>query len=181
MNKDLIIDHLDRILYIVRNVACYRALSKYRNEFKQNYWILIINNFLDMSILEWCKIFGSKREPTHWKSIVVDHDTFRLALLKALNIDNSEWNDYWKNVKSYRDNCIAHHGNSSDINHFPNLDNIIKSSSFYYSFLIEKLRNYGIYYDPDDLDIYFDRFLWQVSKFVDLSYQATKDIEEKVY
>ncbi|MBM4275174.1 MAG: hypothetical protein FJ126_04225 [Deltaproteobacteria bacterium] len=181
MDQDKILDHLIRLLYIIRNVACHRALSKYKSDFKQNYWILIFNNFLDISILEWCKIFGSKIEPTHWRSLVDNHDSFRLGLLKALDIDNSNWDDYWRRVKNYRDKFVAHHENSPGITHYPELDNIIKSSFYYYSYLIEKLREIGIYYEPDDLSDYYEHFLRQASKFADMSYQVTKDIEEKVY
>ncbi len=44
-------EHLFRLVYVVRNAACYKALSQYKDEFEQNWWILIYNNFFDIAIL----------------------------------------------------------------------------------------------------------------------------------
>ena len=79
-------DHIFRLIYVIRNAANYRSLVKYKNDFNQNYWILTFNNFFDLAILEWCKIFGVDSEPTHWKTIVDDHEAFRTGLLNFMKI-----------------------------------------------------------------------------------------------
>ena len=95
-------DHIFRLIYVVRNAANYRSLIKYKDDFDQNYWIQIFNNFFDVAILEWCKIFGTDNEPTHWKTIVDDHASFRKGLLNCTGLDESGWSKYWQEVKDYR-------------------------------------------------------------------------------
>jgi len=179
--KDKLIDYLIRLLYVVRNAACHRALSKYKNQLNQNYWILIFNNFFDIAILDWCKVFGSESEPTHWKNIVDDPSSFRQGLLSALGIDQSNWETYWKDVKDYRDKYLAHHQNDPSRTHYPNLDIAVNSSFYFYKWLINKLKIKHFDFDPYDLKEYYESFISQASKFVEVSYQSTKKIEEEVF
>jgi hypothetical protein len=181
MEKDRIIDHLLRLLYVIRYAACHRALSQYKEEFNQNYWILICNNFLDMAILEWCKVFGSNREKTHWEKLVDDHASFQQGLLKALKIDQSGWEAYRKDIKKYRDKFIAHHQKDPNRTHYPHLDISLDCSFYYYNWLINRLKLCHIFYEPDDLKIYYDCFLSQALRFAEMSYDATKGIEERVF
>jgi len=181
MNKDQILDHLFRLVYVVRKAGCNEALSRYKNNFNQNYWILIYNNFLDIAVMEWCKIFGSYKEPTHWKTVVDDHDIFRQNLLKALNIDDAAWKSYWMSMKDYRDIQVAHHQYNPNVTHYPNLNIALESSFYYYNWLISKLRSLGIHSFPDDLKDYYSRFVDQALNFADVSFQATKDIKERVF
>ena len=181
MQKERIIEHIERLLYVGRNAACFRALSKYKDELNQDYWILIYNNFFDIAILGWCKVFGADSEPTHWKRIVDDYSSFLQDLLDALKINLSGWETYCKDIKKYRDKYIAHHQNYPNRTHYPYLDIALKSSFYYYSWLIIKLELFNIYYVPDDLKDYYDDYLLQISRFAEISYLATKNIEENVY
>ncbi len=122
----------------MRNAACHRALAKYKDELNQNYWILIFNNFLHIAILEWCKVFGSHSQPTHWKKIVDDHSSFRQGLLETLEIRKSDWDAYWKDLKDYRDKFVAHHLVDPNITHYPSLDIALESSFHYYIYLINR-------------------------------------------
>jgi hypothetical protein len=176
MQKDRIIDHIERLLYVARNTACFRALLKYKDELNQDYWIMIYNNFFDIAILGWCKVFGGDIEPTHWKRIVDDHSHFRQNLLTALKVDQSDWETYWKDIKDYRDKFIAHHIIDPNITHFPSLDIALKSSFYYYSWLVNKLELFNIYYVPDDLKDYYDDYLIQISRFAEISYLSTQNI-----
>jgi hypothetical protein len=178
MQKDRIIVHLDRLLYVVRNVACHRALSQYIVENSQNYWKLIFNNFLDVAILEWCKVFGSKREKTHWGKLVDDQVSFHQSLLNALKIDQSGWETYQKDIKTYRDKFIAHHQNDPYRTHRPRLDIALESCFYYYTWLINKLNQLNIYLvdGPDNLKDYYDNYLLQISRFAEISYLSTQNI-----
>lgn len=171
-------DHLFRLVHVVRNVACYRALNQYKAEFQQNYWILIYNNFFDSALLEWCKVFGSNDEPTHWKTLVADHDDFRKGLLTSLGTDQAGWAAYWESVKTYRDNLVAHHQRNPDVTNYPTLDFALMSSFYYYPTLIKMFRDLGETRYPDELKPYYDRFLDQAEKFSELSYCSTKELKE---
>jgi len=160
---------------VVRNAACYEALSQYKDEFEQNWWILIYNNFFDIAILEWCKVFGTDSEPTHWKNLITDHDVFRQGLLSALGTDQASYNAYWETVTSYRNKLLAHRTREPSVKNYPTLDFALKSSFYYYSILIQMLRSY-----PDDLKHYYDRSFRQAVKFAELSYHSTKALKESV-
>ena len=100
-------DQVFRLVFVVRNAAYHRSLHKYKDEFVQNYWILIFNNFLDIAVLEWCKVFGSNNDATHWSNKITKKDKFRAELLARLNYTESEWEAYWNNIKGYRDCVVA--------------------------------------------------------------------------
>ena len=139
-----------RLVYVVRNVACHRSLPEFKSRFCQNYWILIFNNFLDMVVLEWCKVFGSRSEPTHWSSHIKEQNTFREGLLKRLGLSKEEWETYWDSVKDYRDNLVLHHKRNPNVTHYPNLEE------------------------------YYQRCLAQMSEFSYVAYQSTMEIKETV-
>jgi hypothetical protein len=90
-------------------VAFYHSLAPFQNSFAENYWTYVFNNFLDMAVLEWCKVFGSRGEGTHWSTLVEDPDAFRTAMLGEFHLTRDEWDKYWERMKNYRDSRIAHH------------------------------------------------------------------------
>jgi hypothetical protein len=175
------VDQVFRLVFIVRNVAHHRSLEPYKNEFYQNYWILIFNNFLDIATLEWCKAFGSRIEETHWSNHVKDVEAFRHGLLERLGIPESEWIAYWENLKKYRDQVVAHHQRLSDVSNFPDFSHALTACFFYYEILIKELRAFHVYDYPDNLEEYFEKSLAQAKHFSDIAYSATTEIKEQVY
>src|SRR5260370_32399600 len=96
---------------MVGSVPLRRELAKASADPKLIFWRGMYGNLTDTAVLDWCKLFGSddsETQPVHWKSIVQDHDLFRDAMLKALSISRTEWNDYWLEMKTYRDQAVAH-------------------------------------------------------------------------
>jgi hypothetical protein len=186
--KDLIMDdferissdHIFRLVYVIRNVAFYRSLNKYKDNFNQNYWIQIYNNFFDVAVLEWCKVFGTDSEPTHWKTIVQDHKAFRNGLLSSIGLNEQGWSDFWKSVNSYRNNIIAHFRRIPSLSN-PSLDVIIKSTFYYYEWLQQELDKHGIKQEPEDLEGYYHLCLAQAKSFSETAYNSTSNIKEKVF
>lgn len=148
-----------------------------------NFWRLIHGNQLDIAVLEWCKVFGSDGEITHWKKMVphANHDQFRDELFKAVGITSKEWAAYWNEMKSYRDNLVAHHIELNNVTNYPVLDLALKSSCFYYSYLIKELRSLGETRYPDDLQIYCGAFESQVREIAAVVVASTVAIKERVY
>ncbi len=181
MERQQIERHLFRLVSVVRNAACHCSLSKYTGSFQQNYWILIFNNFLDMAVLEWCKVFGSHGEPTHWKNLVDDHTSFRTGLLRRLELDEDKWEAYWKDMKEYRDYQIAHYKKPPNLTNYPSLDIALEASYYYYEWIIQKLRSLGHSGYPDNLQDYYESFLTQALKFSENAYDSTKSLGEEVY
>jgi len=148
-----------------------------------NFWRLIHGNQLDVSVLEWCKVFGSDSETTHWKNIVpsIEHDQFRTELLQYLGKSRGEFDQYWKSMKQYRDRQVAHYEELPPGTNYPILDSAITSAYFYYKYLITELRVLGNNNYPDDLEEYCSRFIQQTNEITEKLIAATLGRQEKVW
>ena len=124
--------HLFRLVYLARSTKMKRALTEVDPNPHLNFWRLILGNQLDVAVLEWCKVFGSDGEATHWKKIVppTKHEQFRNDLLTAVSVKPAAWAAYWKEMKAYRDNQVAHHIEMDKDAKFPELDLALSSSFF---------------------------------------------------
>ena len=174
--------HLFRLVHLARSVAMKRALMAVDPKPHLNFWRLIHGNQLDIAVLEWCKVFGPDGEATHWKLIVPasDHDDFRNSLIGAVGVSAEDWSAYWRDMKEYRDNLVAHHIEFNKVDIYPVLDLALKSSCFYYSYLITELRLIGEKRYPDDLEVYCRAFESQASEIAVAAVVATAAIKERV-
>jgi hypothetical protein len=134
-----------------------------------------------MAILEWCKVFGTDSEPTHWKTLVSECNSFRNGLLKHIGLDETGWKCYWEQVRDYRNNALAHHRKNDNVKDYPVLDNILKSAFYYHEWLIKHLEAIGIIEEPSNLEEYYNSCLEQAKLFSANAYGSTKDIREKVH
>lgn len=176
-----VVDQVFRLVYVARNIAHHRSLESFKDDFEQNYWILVFNNFLDIAVLEWCKAFGSRSEATHWSNHVVDPDSFRVGLLERLGISDEEWHAYWEHIKQYRDEVVAHHERASKVTHYPDFGIALRACFYYYEVLIKQLRVFHVFDYPDSLEDYFERSLEQALTFSGVAYGSTRSLKEAVY
>ncbi|MCC7310656.1 MAG: hypothetical protein IT510_05360 [Sulfuritalea sp.] len=148
-----------------RSVALKRVLAQVAPEPHLNFWRVIYGNLTDIAVLDWCKLFGSDAESTHWKNIVPieDHEQFRAALFAHCAITKSEWEAYWNEIKTYRDTHSAHNDIDKlggDGRH-PVFDIALKSAFHFYRHIIQELRGRGDRRYPEDLATYYELFLTQ--------------------
>ena len=68
----------------------------------------ICNALLSDAAINWCKVFGTDNEETHWKNIVKNYDDFREKLFLEINISKEDYSIYWKNFTGFRNKVIAH-------------------------------------------------------------------------
>jgi hypothetical protein len=183
MSEDIrkVVDQVFRLVYVVRNVAYYRSLEPLKDDFNQNYWIHIFNNFFDIAVLEWCKVFGSRAEGTHWSNYVKDQEVFRKGLLGKIGMSEAAWQIYWESIKNYRDELLAHHQSSSKVSSYPELGHMLTACYYYYGILIKELRALKVYDYPDNLEEYFEKSFAQAESFSTVAYQATKELKEELY
>ena len=59
-----------------RQLSYHRALEEHDKDFKQNFWIVMYNNSIDLAVLDWFHLFGYHNDDLHWKQIVHDIDAF---------------------------------------------------------------------------------------------------------
>jgi hypothetical protein len=65
-------------------------------------------NFLDICILEWCKLFADPKSEHHWRRVIDDHDGFEADLYATLSVTADEFAKLIKQARHYRDKLVAH-------------------------------------------------------------------------
>jgi hypothetical protein len=142
-------DAINTLANLVRCAYLKRALANIEPRPRLNFWRVIYGNLLDTTVMEWCKLFGSDdegRQHVHWKNLFKDQkDDFRAGLLRHVRASRRQWDDYWKQMKTYRDKFAAHlDPDRREVTHYPELELAIASSGYYYSKIITELRRRGV-------------------------------------
>ncbi len=99
-----------------RNLAFFRAgtqgkvqsilLTPSHAQFE--FWREAHVNFLDICVLEWCKLLADRKGEHHWRRVIDDHDRFEADLYTTLNVTADVFGELIENVKHYRDKFVAH-------------------------------------------------------------------------
>jgi hypothetical protein len=99
----------------VRNLVFYRVgqEGRFRSLFQPHhdcasFWLQANGNFLDILVLEWCKLFADTRGEHCWKEVVSDSDAFEAGLFAHLEITREEFTGTVTSFRRYRDKFIAH-------------------------------------------------------------------------
>lgn len=180
---DVIDLKINCLVAIVRSVGIKRALSAVEPDSALNFWRFINGGMLDLAIIEWCKIFGTDDQDTHWKKQVpeAEHERFRKGMFSYIKISEKEWAKRWKHFTHYRNNFAAHNSTAVAGGKYPELDVVLKSSFYYYSYLRENILNTENIRLPKSLEKYYERFLEQSISISTLAVEATSEVTESVY
>ena len=81
----------------------------------KQFWVIAHNNYLDIAILEWCKLFTDRAGKHHWRKSVTDQDAFRAKLLSEIRCDEEAFLEYALSLKIYRDKFVAHLDEDNEI------------------------------------------------------------------
>jgi hypothetical protein len=139
-------DRLRRVVILCRNfavnLAYYRAgrrveylhLQDYQK--RGNFWRAISGNFIDICVLEWCKLFADSKGKHHWSKVVSDPADFKTQLFKHLGIDEAAFQKEIEMIRRYRDKFLAHL-DSDEIMNIPALDIAKKAVWFYHSYVVQ--------------------------------------------
>jgi hypothetical protein len=154
-------ERLRRVLILccsfARNLAYYRTGRRTPYLHLQQtpnptftFWRAVSGNFIDMCVLEWCKLFADRRGKHYWRNIAADPDDFRVKLLNHLGIDEVGFQKDIDIMLRYRDKFIAHL-DSDIIMNIPALDAAKKAVWFYHGYVLahENIVLAGL---PADLD-----------------------------
>lgn len=100
-----------------------------------NMWAFTQNCFAEASILHWCRVFGSRGEPTHFTHFFggkcfgkqdgsrLTLENVRVRLYRAAHMSEADYLAFWKNVKKGRDKYFVHDEFSvAHRGQFPDLD-----------------------------------------------------------
>ncbi|MCL9684558.1 hypothetical protein [Legionella maioricensis] len=139
-------------VYFVKNYAYYKAGFDKKVFIDQDeFWITIQNNFLDMAILEWSKLFlKPKSHKYHWENIVRDPASFKKTVL---NYDHDR-------IEIYRDKFVAHLDNKMIMN-IPELEGGLDLVCSLYNEIYSQLPSDKKYDMPKNLKEYYHIHLKQ--------------------
>lgn len=144
--------------HLTRNLAYYHAQWELLPPRKEaQFWTTVNGNFIDTSVMEWCKLFGDDKGKHHWKSIIDDKVSFKQRLLEDVGINEEQWQDCWEKLRDYRDKFLAHL-DSKHMMQIPQMTIPIRMVAFYYSQLRECCSNPSVMRDlPNDVQQYYQQ------------------------
>lgn len=147
-------------LHFLRNAAYYRAwnaapVARRREEF----WKTLNGNFIDICVLEWCKLFGDLHAQHHWSKTVTDRQVFYRGLYARTGLTKAEFEAYRVGVRTYRDKFVAHLDELNNTR-IPSLQPAIESVRFLYGHLLTTEDDVNAFHDaPQDANAHFQAHL----------------------
>ncbi len=144
--------------HCTRNVAYYRA-GWVDNGFVSNddFWRNANSNFLDISVIEWCKLFCESKEKHHWRKVVPETAAFLPALWEAIGVTEDVFNANCKEMKTYRNKFVAHLDAERRMQ-IPRLTLVVDSVVFLYDLVRNEYQDF-LLDAPEDLRSYYEERL----------------------
>ena len=172
----------NEIIDIVRNfiwqLMHHRALMKVIGENDRGFWRLASSNSYDLTIIEWCKIFGSYSENTHWTKIFHDENDFRDCIYRSVQMTKDQWDAYHHDLTDYRNKWIGHFNSEFKPDSHPDIEPAFKSILTCYNYLLKKMTEYNIEHNlPDSLIQYSKALKGQAILVIESAYNSAKHIE----
>jgi hypothetical protein len=98
-----------------RNLAFYRAGQSDKaltllsaTHPQASFWRQANANFLDLCVLEWCKLFADRKGEHLWSRVVSDIAQFKDGLLRHVGLDAHAFEGEIDAMRLYRDKFVAH-------------------------------------------------------------------------
>lgn len=131
-SRDPVLAPLHRLMVFAQSVRVRRMIEGIALEPKQTFWIMTVNLLADVAAIEWCKVFGSRAEDTHWTRVLPEnsHDQVRQGLLTHVQLTKEKWKEYRDDIVKYRDQIVAHHDLDATITKFPHYDVALLAANF---------------------------------------------------
>jgi len=118
--------------------------------------VAVNGNFIDICVLEWCKLFGDSRGKHSWNKAISDLETFKDRLLQNLEMTEAEFNTYVVEMKTYRDKYVTHLDSVERFN-IPKLEIAKKSVIYLHSYLLSREDQGGYFNDaPRDASRFYE-------------------------
>lgn len=150
-------------LSCLRGIAYYQAGESHKDKWvDDDFWKHNNTNSIDMSVIDWCKVFGDPKAKHYWKKSIADPDKLFPELLSAAGVTESNFENYIQDMREYRDKFLAHL-DEENVMHIPYLDTATKTAVFLYNHLAHggsDLENVV----PHDAQYFFDSRLKYAGK-----------------
>jgi hypothetical protein len=151
----------------MRNLALHRAGLQPQvrdnlliNPYQREFWVPAHGNFLDMCVLEWCKLFADYEGEHHWHRIVDDRAGFKKDLYIKLGVRGDAFAKMVEKIKHYRDKFVAHLDEEREMR-FPDLKVAREAIVFLYEHLAQLITGREEWQDlpasAEELELLFKR------------------------
>lgn len=143
--------------HFARNLAYYQAgwEGKELKKTSRPFWRTLNGNFLDICVLEWCKLFGNDKDIYHWKKIMNNPTQFKNEMFQELNIKQTDLETAWNSIKSYRDEFVAHLEDKETMR-IPTFDLPLAAVIFYHKKIIDSSPDKNFVGLPLDIQVFYD-------------------------
>jgi len=114
LDEDLWAQHQYQVIVsFIHHLAYYRVLKRCYDESRQEseFWTRTIDAHLLRAIIDWCMVFGADSNQVHWKKVAIDDEAqchFRRHLLSVIGLTKEQWDTYWSDMTTFRNDFAAH-------------------------------------------------------------------------
>ena len=95
------------------------------------------------AVIDWCMVFGTDSSQIHWKKVITDEGAqrdFRNRLLSVASFTQDQWESYWIEMTTFRNDFAAHRIVASTYPTTPKMDNALLVAITYDHWIRERLR-----------------------------------------
>jgi len=116
-NVEVLKDQFPVVKQFIYHLVCFREVSSSCRALAlpSVFWRSTGEAHLLLASIRWCMVFGSHglTNPTHWKRLSEDdskelEESFQQGLSQHIGISTTQFVQYWKEMKYFRDNYAAH-------------------------------------------------------------------------
>jgi hypothetical protein len=112
---------------------------------QEAFWREVHINFIDICVLEWCKLFTDRRGKDwgkhHWRRVVAEPARFEAKLYTTLGVTAAEFDDLIAPVRKYRDKFVAHL-DEVRVMDWPSLEQPMKAVEFLFERLAREAHSH---------------------------------------
>jgi hypothetical protein len=165
-----------------QSIKVRRMIEEIALDPEQTFWIMTVNLLADAAAIEWCKVFGSWEEHTHWTRVIPKkrHEEVRAALLDELSLSQSEWEQYHGGIVQYRNELVAHHDLNASVAKYPRYDSAIVAANFMFTQMRNAAQLDELGGIPSSLDRWSSGVAENMSTIVRKAFQATASLGSNV-
>jgi hypothetical protein len=143
------VNQLEIVKRFINHLVYHRVIRTLyiERQMQNEFWTLTSDAHLIRATINWCMVFGTDSNPTHWKRLSSNkYEQFRDGFLVNLGISSDQWLQDWTSMRDFRDKYAAHRELDFD-SPVPNFDTALKVA-FYYDDWVRKLISPDTIEDP---------------------------------
>ena len=133
------------------HIAYYLTIKNIDYSLKEQDWFNYTRNaYYDLTIGNWCKLFGANSEPTHYHKLIekkyalrpileqlginpVTKENLKNFILSEMQVSKKDFDEFWEKTRDYRNRALIHHVhdpaqiNDGDLD-YPEIEIILKTA-----------------------------------------------------